>query len=150
MGINKEQSITQIARYELDLLKQEMASKGKEVIKTSTLKNRILAHNEIRATDTNTVYLASIGLTQVVQSVLWADGWRSVLGNGYFASPSICKHSTWLMEMLKSAESRAQRFEAACEGVRQYAMVFDGTEPEGLAEEPNIEDIVADLEAHAI
>ncbi len=150
MAINKEQNITIIARHELELLKQEMSKTGKEVIKTSTLKNRVLAHSEISTKDANTLYLASVGLTQVIQSVLWADGWRSVLGNGYFAAPSICKHGTWLKEMLKNAENRAKNFEAACDGVRQLAMAFDGAELDGMYEEPSIEDIVADLEAHAI
>lgn len=127
-----------------------MADTGKEVIKTSTLKKRILMHGDIDTDDANTAYLAYIGLGQVVQSVLGQDGWRSVLGNGYFAAPSVCEHGVWLKEMLRNAETRVKSAESAYENVRQIAFAFDGAELSGMVEEPNIEDIVADLEAHAI
>ena len=129
-----------------------MARKNKYVIKTRTLKERIFAHPqcEISTRDINTRYLAEVGMTQVVQSVLWADGWRSVVGNGYFLPACDAKKAEWANLLRRNASARVGQAEAAYEIVRQLTMDFDDEEINGLIEEPAIEDVIADLEAYAI
>lgn len=128
-----------------------MARKGKYVIKTSTLRERILIHCEIKSNDPNTQYLANCGLTQTVQSVLQTDGWRSVIGNGYFLPASDAKKAEWATFLRKNAKARVGQAEAAYEVVRQLTMNFeDFEEIDDFIEEPAIEDVIADLEAYAI
>ena len=149
---NKEQVVTEVARYELDLLKEELARKEKHVIKTATLKERIMLHVPTKVDDTDIQYLIDTGLVQVVQSVLHADGWRSV-ADGYFVSLSDCEDLPRLKIMVRNADSRAIIAETVAGEVRQVEarqMTFVGIECEELIEEPCYEDYLADLEADAI
>lgn len=130
-----------------------MARKKKYVIKTSTLRERIFAHPscQIASKDPNTIYLANNGMTQVIQSVLWADGWRSVVGNGYFLPASDAKKPEWASLLRRNASARVGQAEAAYEIVRQLTMNFDNENAlDGFIDEPAIEDVIADLEAFAI
>lgn len=150
---NKEQMVTDIARYELDLLKDELARKEKHVIKTATLKDRIMLHIPMQEVDdTDIQYLVEAGLVQVVQSVLHEDGWRSV-ANGYFVSLSDCKDLQRLKIMVRNADSRSIIAEGVADMVREVEarqLTIAGIECDELIEEPCYEDYIAELEADAI
>lgn len=149
---NKEQVVTEVARYELELLKDELARKEKHVIKTSTLKERIMLHVPAKVDDTDLQYLIDTGLVQVVQSVLHADGWRSV-ADGYFALLNECEDLSRLKIMVRNADTRVIMAEGVAGEVRQVEarqMAFVGIDCEELIEEPCYEDYIADLEADAI
>lgn len=147
--MNKEQVITNYARYELDQIKRELADNGKHLIRTATLKDRILSHVDVPVGDENIDYLISLGVQQAAQSVLWADGWRSVV-DGFFANLSENKNLLRFKLMDRNAYTRKERSEAAYEMVHQTVMSFAGADFIGLVEEPSTEEIIADLEADAI
>ena len=122
------------------------------MIKTETLKNRILAHGDIITDDENTRYLAEVGLVQVAQSVLWADGWRSV-AEGYFMSLYACEDLRKLKIMHRNSSNRvyvAVDVDGEVQECIAKQMTIQGVEDEELIEEQDRDDLVADLESRAI
>ena len=124
---------------------------NKHVIRTDTMKTRILLHSEINAGDANTRYLAELGIQQVVQSVLNSNGFYSVT-NGFFVSLNECKNLVRLKIMLKNASRREESAEWTkdkMESITFKQLKMEGIELE-LVEEPAFDDLIADLEADAI
>ena len=122
------------------------------MIKTETLKDRILAHGDIITDDENTRYLAEVGLVQVAQSVLWADGWRSV-AEGYFMSLHACEDLRKLKIMHRNSSKRvyaAVDVDGEVQECIAKQMTIQGVEDEELIEEQDRDDLVADLESRAI
>lgn len=122
------------------------------MIKTETLKDRILAHGDIITDDENTRYLAEGGLVQVAQSVLWADGWRSV-AEGYFMSLHACEDLRKLKIMHRNSSNRvyvAVDVDGEVQECIAKQMTIQGVEDEELIEEQDRDDLVADLESRAI
>lgn len=122
------------------------------MIKTETLKDRILAHGDIITDDENTRYLAEVGLVQVAQSVLWADGWRSV-AEGYFMSLHACEDLRKLKIMHRNSSNRvyvAVDVDGEVQECIAKQMTIQGVENEELIEEQDRDDLVADLESRAI
>ena len=129
-----------------------MVEKSCDVIKTETLKNRILAHRDIQTDDENTKYLAEVGLVQVAQSVLWADGWRSV-AEGYFMSLHACEDLEKLKIMHRNTSNRvyvAVDVDGEVQECIAKQMTLQGIDDEELIEEQDRDDLIADLEARAI
>ena len=122
------------------------------MIKTETLKDRILAHGDIITDDENTRYLAEVGLVQVAQSVLWADGWGSV-AEGYFMSLHACEDLRKLKIMHRNSSKRvyvAVDVDGEVQECIAKQMTIQGAEDEELIEEQDRDDLVADLESRAI
>lgn len=122
------------------------------MIKTETLKDRILAHGDIITDDENTRYLAEVGLVQVAQSVLWADGWRSV-AEGYFMSLHACEDLRKLKIMHRNSSNRvyvAVDVDGEVQECIAKQMTIQGVEDEELIEEQDRDDLFADLESRAI
>lgn len=122
------------------------------MIKTETLKDRILAHGDIITDDENTRYLAEVGLVQVAQSVLWADGWRSV-AEGYFMSLHAREDLRKLKIMHRNSSNRvyvAVDVDGEVQECIAKQMTIQGVEDEELIEEQDRDDLVADLESRAI
>lgn len=146
------QNITDIARAELDLIKERLADTGKHIIKTETLKSNIMAHVPLNTEDENELYLIDVGIVQVAQSVLWADGWRSV-ADGYFASLHDCKDLVQLKLMLKNSDRRVESAVRINGEVKMYEsrqLKIAGLDCDELVAEPSYEDLIADLEADAV
>lgn len=146
------QNITDIARAELDLIKERLADTGKHIIKTETLKSNIMAHVPLDTEDENELYLIDVGIVQVAQSVLWADGWRSV-ADGYFASLHDCKDLVQLKLMLKNSDRRVESAVRINGEVKMYEsrqLKIAGLDCDELVAEPSYEDLIADLEADAV
>ena len=146
------QNITDIARVELDLIKERLADTGKHIIKTETLKSNIMAHVPLNTEDENELYLIDVGIVQVAQSVLWADGWRSV-ADGYFASLHDCKNLVQLKLMLKNSDRRVESAVRINGEVKMYEsrqLKIAGLDCDELVAEPSYEDLIADLEADAV
>lgn len=130
----------------------ELVEQSRDVIRTETLKNRILAHSDIVTDDENTKYLAEIGLVQVAQSVLWADGWRSV-AEGYFMSLHACEDLGKLKIMHRNASKRvyvAVDVDGEVQECIAKQMTIQGIDNEDLIEEQDRDDLIADLESRAI
>lgn len=141
-----------MARTELDLIKERLASTGKHIIKTETLKANIMAHITLHTKDENELYLIDVGIVQVAQSVLWADGWRSV-ADGYFASLHDCKDLVQLKLMLKNSDRRVESAVRINGEVKMYEsrqLKIAGLDCDELVAEPSYEDLIADLEADAV
>lgn len=128
-----------------------MVFENKHVIRTETMKSRILGHSGIMTSDTNTRYLAELGIQQVVQSVLNSNGFYSV-ANGFFVSLSECKNLVRLKIMLRNANRREESAEGTkdtMEAITFKQLKMEGLELE-LVEEPAFDELIADLEADAI
>lgn len=124
---------------------------NKHVIRTETMKNRILGHSDIVTSDTNTRYLAEIGIQQVIQSVLNSNGFYSV-ANGFFVSLNECKNLVRLKIMLRNANRREESAEGTkdtMEAITFRQLKMEGLELE-LVEEPAFDELIEDLEADAI
>ena len=132
-------------------IREEMVFENKHVIRTETMKSRILGHSDIMTSDTNTRYLAELGIQQVVQSVLNSNGFYSV-ANGFFVSLSECKNLVRLKIMLRNANRREESAEGTkdtMEAITFKQLKMEGLELE-LVEEPAFDELIADLEADAI
>jgi hypothetical protein len=128
-----------------------MVFENKHVIRTETMKNRILGHSDIVTSDTNTRYLAEIGIQQVIQSVLNSNGFYSV-ANGFFVSLNECKNLVRLKIMLRNANRREESAEGTkdtMEAITFRQLKMEGLELE-LVEEPAFDELIEDLEADAI
>lgn len=111
-----------------------------------------MAHVPLHTEDENELYLIDVGIVQVAQSVLWADGWRSV-ADGYFASLHDCKDLVQLKLMLKNSDRRVESAVRINGEVKMYEsrqLKIAGLDCDELVAEPSYEDLIADLEADAV
>lgn len=93
-----------------------------------------------------------VGIVQVAQSVLWADGWRSVT-DGYFVSLHDCEDLVRLKLMVRNSDNRVKvtiRKNGEVKACEAKQLKIAGLECDELVPEPSYEDLIADLEADAI
>lgn len=131
---------------------EKLAIEGKQFIRTSTLKDGILRHTEIMTDDGNTRHLAEIGIGQVIQKTLQSAGWKSVAG-GYFVNTAECAELPILKRLVRNAHGRTVAAELTEDTIRGYEarqLAIAGIDCDELVEEPAWEDLIVELEQHAV
>lgn len=96
-------NVTQIIDIEIELMEGILATQGKHLISTDTLKRRCIDHFVIDTGNADTEYLASIGFAQAMQSRLYAHGYRSVR-KGYFINFDRCEDINYLIAMYNNED----------------------------------------------
>jgi hypothetical protein len=84
---------------------------GKHLISTKTIREQTLARLDLGGINEESEYLIDIGLTQVIQGVLFYHGYRSV-GRGYFINLEKCNDPVYLQRLYNRAETSAEAKEA--------------------------------------
>lgn len=91
-------AIAQVARIEA-----LHESTGRHLIRTETIKEAVRERIDIGGVNEESDYLIDVGIGQVVQSVLYSKGYRSVQ-TGYFVNLDKCENPFYLTNLLNNAE----------------------------------------------
>ena len=103
---------------EIVYLEVEMEKFGKHLISTDTLMQRALPHFEIEAGTDSTEYFTDVGVRQVMQTRLYAHGYRSVR-RGYFVNLDRCDSYEYLTALLESSETDVKTRAAVMEKIKE-------------------------------
>lgn len=110
--------ITNIVDHEIELLEISMEHQEKHLISTDTLKERCLAHIDIDTGNDDTEWLSKIGFGQVIQSRLYAHGYRSVR-TGFFVNFDKVTDIEYLAALLANAETNVLEKEMIKEQIKK-------------------------------
>ena len=98
-----KEMITAITDFELKALETKMLSDDKHLISTYTLRKRIEDQFDLSDESRDREYLMAIGLGQIIQSRLYANGYRSVR-MGYFVNLDKCENVPYLYALLQNED----------------------------------------------
>ena len=123
--------ITRAVENAFQVLLMKADREGKHVISTSSIKEYIPPELISGLSgDTDTAYLAQVGLGQVIQSILWRHDFRS-LGRGFFVNLEQCDNVSYLAELYNNSDSSVleketirKRIKSKCDG--QGVFSFEG------------------------
>lgn len=99
--------LSNIIDEEIMLIEAEMEYAKKHVMKTDTLKERVLLHVHFDGKNDETKYVQKVGFGQVIQSRLYANGYRSIR-MGLFVNLDRCEDIVYLQTLLKNADLAAE------------------------------------------
>lgn len=95
--------LTAIIDEEILILENELKETDNHVIKTATLKDRVMRHIQFDGKNEETQYCAKVGFSQTIQMRLWVKGYRS-LRTGFFINLDNCENVPYLQELLANAD----------------------------------------------
>ena len=134
---------------EIVFIEIEMEQLNKHLISTETLMQRALPHFDIDAGTDSTEYFTDVGVRQVMQSRLYAHGYRSVR-RGYFVNLDRCDSLEYLQALLGNSELDVENREKVMRKIKekrdaQTSMDFaTGTIHVPMTEEEFMREIEAD------
>lgn len=151
-------NISFVVDFSIGSIESEMESGGKHVIKTETIKNRVLSRVEIGGINDDSDYLTDVGLAQIIQQRLYYRGYRSVR-TGKFVNLDRCEDIDYLQQMLENADISAQEKICVAKRIKkirdeklsgQIEFTIDGSILSGLHVPLSEEEFIEKLEKDAI
>ena len=151
-------NISFVVDFSIGSIESEMEASGKHVIKTETIKSRVLSRVEIGGINDDSDYLTDVGLAQIIQQRLYNRGYRSVR-TGKFVNLDRCEDIDYLQQMLDNANISTQEKICVAKSIKQtrddkltgqIEFTIDGSILSGLHVPLSEEEFIEKLEKDAI
>lgn len=147
---------THIIDAVIDGMELEAAKKNKHVLKTETIRYRVLLHIDTQTGDEWKDDFIRIGLQQVIQSRLYVRGYRSIQ-TGYFVKVSTCQNIAYLKIASENADDNAKTkagiagmIKALLNSLAQIEMKFNGVNFDDYIIPETSETLMEEIEADAL
>lgn len=153
--------VTQLIDLEISVLEAALEESNKHVIRSETLRKRVLLHIDISNEDKDIEAMTRTGFSQAVEQRLYRAGYRSVKV-GYFVNLEKCENIVYLNELLRNADVRIEdkaRIKDRIREIRdaigkkadgQGRMILNGTDLVGIEFSPTKEEITAFLNGDSV